>query len=317
MYYVILVFMLFFTLFYKQEVIKEIKYVNRKTSAIETEKVAGEAYLKWLYYNPFGKIAVKTIIKNKFLSEYYGEKMDMPDSKYKIPEFVDKFKIDLNESEKQYFDSFNDFFIRKLKPEVRVIDQSENSLVSPADGKILAFENLEETDSFFVKGKKFDIKKFFDGNEIYKKYEKGTMLIVRLCPTDYHRYHFPVEGYVKNDIKINGDYFSVSPYAVKHNIEIYFNNKRSYSLIDTENFGDVVMAEIGATMVGTIIQTYKENTFVKKGQEKGYFKFGGSTVILFFEKGKVKIDSDILENSKKGLETQIHMGEKIGEEVGN
>ena len=137
------------------------------------------------------------------------------------------------------------------------------------------------------------------------------MLIIRLCPTDYHRYHFPVDGFVKNDIKIQGDYFSVSPYAVKQNIDIYFNNKRSYSEIDTENTGTVVMAEIGATMVGSIIQTFKENSPIKKGEEKGYFEFGGSTVILFFEKDKITIDEDILENSKKGLETQIFMGEKI------
>nr|MBP6282273.1 phosphatidylserine decarboxylase [Leptotrichiaceae bacterium] len=121
----------------------------------------------------------------------------------------------------------------------------------------------------------------------------------------------PVDGFVKNDIKIQGDYLSVSPYAVKQNIDIYFNNKRSYSEIDTENIGTVVMAEIGATMVGSIIQTFKENSPIKKGEEKGYFEFGGSTVILFFEKDKISIDEDILENSKKGLETQVFMGEKI------
>ena len=137
------------------------------------------------------------------------------------------------------------------------------------------------------------------------------MLIIRLCPTDYHRYHFPIDGFVKNDIKIQGDYLSVSPYAVKQNIDIYFNNKRSYSEMDTDNTGTVVMAEIGATMVGSIIQTFKENSPIKKGEEKGYFEFGGSTVILFFEKDKISIDEDILENSKKGLETQVFMGEKI------
>ena len=137
------------------------------------------------------------------------------------------------------------------------------------------------------------------------------MLIIRLCPTDYHRYHFPIDGFVKNDIKIQGDYLSVSPYAVKQNIDIYFNNKRSYSEMDTDNTGTVVMAEIGATMVGSIIQTFEENSPIKKGEEKGYFEFGGSTVILFFEKDKISIDEDILENSKKGFETQVFMGEKI------
>lgn len=308
---VIIAFLAYFV-FYKKELIKEIKYVNRKTGTIEIEKVAGESYLKWLYYNPVGKLAVKTIVKNKFLSEYYGRQMDKEESKYKIPDFVVKFDINLDESEKKYFDSFNDFFVRKLKPEARPIDISMNSVVSPADGKILAFPDLKETDNFFVKGKEFDLKKFFQGKDIYKKFEKGTMIIVRLCPTDYHRYHFPVDGFVKNDIKIDGDYLSVSPYAVKQNIDIYFNNKRSYAEIETKESGTVVMAEIGATMVGSILQTFTENSKIVKGQEKGYFEFGGSTVILFFEKDKIKVDGDILNNSKNGLETQIYMGEKIG-----
>ena len=217
----------------------------------------------------------------------------------------------MEESEKQYFDSFNDFFVRKLKPEARPVNTEKNSITSPADGKIIAFPNLKETDNFFVKGKQFDIKKFFENEDIYKKYENGPMLIIRLCLTDYHRYHFPVDGFVKNDIKIQGDYLSVSPYAVKQNIDIYFNNKRSYSEIDTENIGTVVMAEIGATMVGSINQTFEENSPIKKGEEKGYFEFGGSTVILFFEKDKITIDEDILENSNKGFETQVFMGEKI------
>ena len=120
--YIIVILLLFFAVFYKQEVIKEIKYVNRQTGKIEVEKVAGEAYLKWLYYNPLGEISAKTIVKNKFLSEYYGKQMDKPESKFKIPEFINNFDINLEESEKQYFDSFNDFFVRKLKPEARPVN---------------------------------------------------------------------------------------------------------------------------------------------------------------------------------------------------
>lgn len=308
----IIAIVIIIAIFYKQELIKEIKFVNRKTGQIEKEKVAGEAYLKWLYYNPIGKLATKTIIKNRFLSEYYGKKMKSSDSKFNIPTFVDKFGINLEESQEQYFDSFNDFFIRKLKPEARPIDKAHNSLVSPADGKILAFQNINDTTSFFAKGKQFDLKSFFEGKDIYKDFSDGTMLIIRLCPTDYHRYHFPVDGFVGEDIKIDGEYLSVSPYAVKQNIDIYFNNKRAYLVIKSDLFGKVVMAEIGATMVGSIIQTYKENSSVKKGDEKGYFEFGGSTTILFFEKNMVKIDEDILTNSKNGLETSVLMGEKIG-----
>lgn len=309
--YIILIIVIFL-IFYKNQVIKEIKFVNRRTGQIEIEKVAGEGYLKWLYYNPIGKIATKTIVKNRFLSELYGKKMKDKKSRFKVPKFVEEYNINMEESQEQYFDSFNDFFIRKLKPEARPIDNNPDSLSSPADGKILAFENLKETTSFFIKGREFSLEKFFQGKQIYKNFLEGTMLIIRLCPTDYHRYHFPCDGIAYEDIKIEGDYYSVSPYAVKQNIDIYFNNKRSYCLIETKKFGNVVMAEIGATMVGSIVQTYRENSKVYKGQEKGYFEFGGSTTILFFEKGKVHIDKDILENTKKGLETQVFMGEKIG-----
>jgi len=113
--------------------------------------------------------------------------------------------------------------------------------------------------------------------------------------------------------KINGYYYSVSPYAIKDNFKIFCDNKREITTLETENYGDVIISEIGATMVGGIEQTYIPNRDVKKGEEKGYFTFGGSSVLLLFEPGKIKIDNDILENTKKGYETKVSMGEKIGE----
>jgi phosphatidylserine decarboxylase len=303
---------IYFIFIYKNSVIEKIEYIDRKTGEIRVEKVPGEGYLKWLYYNPFGKITAKTIVANKFLSEYYGTKMKSPSSKNKVNEFITNFGININESQKKDFESFNDFFIRKLTENARPIALESDSVASPADGKILAFENLKDTETFFIKGKEFDLRKFFLGNDIYKKYENGTLLIVRLCPADYHRYHFPVDGLAKKSVDIGGDFLSVSPYAVKQNIDIYFNNKRSYNEIETEKSGTVIMAEIGATMVGSIIPTFKENSNVSKGDEKGYFEFGGSTVILLFEKGKINIDEDIFLNTKKGYETSVLMGEKIG-----
>ncbi len=154
------------------------------------------------------------------------------------------------------------------------------------------------------------MEEFFANEKLAKKYEDGTFVIFRLAPADYHRFHFPVDGKVGVNNKIRGDYCSVSTHAIKRNFRIFCENKREYSIITTENFGDVVMVEVGATMVG-IVQTFKENSFIKKGDEKGYFLFGGSTCILVFEKDKVKIDEDILENTKKQLETRIYMGEKF------
>jgi phosphatidylserine decarboxylase len=182
-------------------------------------------------------------------------------------------------------------------------------VVSPADGKLLAYSDIQNQD-FIVKGFKFNIGDYFDKQDLINRYKDGSLMIIRLCPTDYHRYHFPVNGRVVEDAMINGDYYSVSPIALKKKIELLVMNKRSYCEIESREFGKVVMSEVAATMVGTMVNTYQGNEIVK-GQERGYFKFGGSTVILFFEKDRIKIDADLLKNTAMGLETEVKMGSRI------
>jgi len=145
---------------------------------------------------------------------------------------------------------------------------------------------------------------------LYKTFKEGSLIIVRLCPTDYHRFHFPASGTVISHRKIEGDLYSVSPIALRKKIELLCLNKREITLINTPEFGKIIYSEVGATMVGSIIQTYTHNK-VNKAQEKGYFKFGGSTVVLIFEKNKIKIDKDFLENTQNGLETAVLMGNQI------
>ena len=294
---------------------KKINYIERSTGELLEEKIPGEKYLKFLYYNPLGKLSLNLLVKRKFLSEFYGRKMDSPNSKDKIASFVENYNINMNESEKNIEDfiSFNDFFYRKLKTGSRKIDYNSNVLASPSDGKILAFENINQLDEYFVKGDIFSLKEFFQNDELAKIYEGGTFLIIRLAPVDYHRFHFPAGGTISESKLIGGRYFSVSTLAVKENIKIFLENKREYSILETEEFGKIALFEIGASMVGGIKQSYKANTFVDKGDEKGYFYFGGSTCILVFEKDKIKIDEDILKNTSNSLETKIYMGEKIGE----
>ena len=286
-----------------------IKYVDRQTGEIKIEKVAGEKWLVWLYTNPVGELSLHSLVKRKFVSSYYGEMMDSPKSIDKIEPFVEEFDIDLSIAQKQEFSSFNDFFVRKLKKEARTIIRDSNVVVSPADGKILAYADINNQD-FIVKGYKFDVKEFLEDAALAEKYKNGSLIIARLCPTDYHRYHFPISGKVSSAIEIDGDYYSVNPIAVKKIIEVFCINKREYITISTREFGDVIMAEVGATMVGSIIQTYKSDIAVK-GEEKGYFKFGGSSVLLLFEKGKIRIDDDLLINTQNNLETEVKMGERI------
>lgn len=296
----------------------KIKYIERKTGEIKVEKVPGEKYLKFLYYNPLGELPLNLVVKKKFLTEYYGKQMDKPESVKKIPSFIEAADINISEAKKKVeeFTSFNDFFYRELKNGARPIDFSQDVLTSPADGKILVFEDLEKEKEFYIKGDRFTLEEFFANKELAEKYRDGVFMIVRLAPIDYHRFHFPTDGVISKSKLVDGVYYSVSTHAIKKNFRILCENKREYSILKTERFGDIAMFEVGATMVGGIKQTYSPDTTVKKGDEKGYFYFGGSTCVLVFEKGKVHIDRDLVENSKKGIETKVYMGEKIGVALG-
>jgi len=287
-----------------------IQYVERESGLLKTEKVAGEKWLVWLYNNPVGEASLWGLAKRKVVSSIYGDMMDCPSSAEKIGPFVEEFNIDLGIAQKQQFSTFNDFFTRKLKRDARLVDTNSNIVVSPADGKVLAYSNIINSD-FIVKGYQFDVYSFLEDSALARKYHDGSLLIVRLAPNDYHRFHFPVDGSVSPIVRITGDYYSVNPIALHKMAEIFCLNKREFVVISNQQFGDVIMAEVGATMVGSIIQTYNGNK-VTKGEEKGFFKFGGSTVVLLFEKGKIHIDKDLLMNTSKNLETTVKVGERIG-----
>lgn len=291
----------------------EIKFIDRKTGEIQSENPPAEGLLNFLYQNPIGKWTLLPLVKRKFISALYGKRMDAPKSTEKIQGFVDELKIDMTESQKSIdeFTSFNDFFYRKLKPEARPIGEG---FVSPGDGRLLAFEDVSEVHNFFIKGREFTLKDFLADDELTKRFESSSMIILRLAPNDYHRFHFPCDGTPAEIKPIKGSYFSVSPYALAGNFtKVFCENKREICLLDSPKFGEIALVPIGATMVGSIIETYEPNQVIAKGDEMGYFAFGGSTVVLLFDKNKIKIDSDLLENTKNKMETFVKMGEKIGE----
>jgi phosphatidylserine decarboxylase len=288
-----------------------IRYIDRASGEERIEKVPGEYWLNWLYNNPVGELSLNAFVKRKALSEWYGNRMDLPESADKIASFVEDYEIDLSEAQKQEFRSFNDFFYRKLKPKSRPFNKDSNIVISPADGKALAYENVDSQD-FIVKGYRFNLYDYLGDSLLAKQFAGGSLIIIRLCPTDYHRFHFPLSGEIKIKTQIEGDYFSVSPIAISKKVKLFCMNKREYVILENKEFGDLIISEVGATMVGSIIQTYASD-IVEKGEEKGYFKFGGSTLILIFEKGSLVIDSDLLNNTKNGIETAVKMGERIGE----
>jgi phosphatidylserine decarboxylase len=289
-----------------------IHYYERESGQLKTEKVAGEKWLVWLYNNPIGEVTLWTLAKRKLVSTLYGAMMDHTYSAKKIQPFIEDFDIDMSIAQKQEFKSFNDFFTRKLKDAARPITSSSTIVVSPADGKILAYADSSNAD-FIIKGFRFDVFSFLDNPELAEKYQDGSVLIIRLAPADYHRFHFPVSGNASSSKKIEGSYYSVNPIALRKKAEIFCLNKREYTIISNSLFGDVIMVEVGATMVGSIQQTFKGSS-VNKGEEKGLFKFGGSTVVLLFEKNKIQMDEDLVTNTSNGYETTVKMGERIGEE---
>lgn len=291
----------------------QIKYINRKTGEIQMETPPAEGLLNFLYNSPFGKMAILPFAKRKIISEIYGRRMNKPSSTDKIRDFVGELNIDMSESQKSIddFTSFNDFFYRKLKPEARPI---EDGFVSPGDGRLLAFENISEVQTFFVKGEEFTLTSFLNDATLAEKYENASLLILRLAPNDYHRFHFPYSGIPSETTRIKGSYYSVSPYALANNFaRVFCENKREFCILRTVEKGDILLAPIGATMVGSILETYEPQQEVKKGDEMGYFAFGGSTIVALIDRKRFKIDTDILKNTKDQMETFVKMGEKIGE----
>lgn len=292
-----------------------IQVYNRQTNKYDTEDVAGEGYIKWAYESPIGKSFVELFIKRKLFSRLYGNYCDSKLSVKKIPSFIKNFNIDMDicATNPSTFKSFNDFFVRELTKESRPINKDKNILISPGDGRLLAYTNISINDLVQVKGINYSLSELLQDNEVAKEYEDGTCLVLRLCPTDYHRLHFIDNGIAEKSNIVKGNYYSVNPTALERIPKLYCQNKREWSIFHSENFGDIIHVEVGATCVGSIIQSYEPNKKVSKGDEKSYFKFGGSTTILFFKPNTVTIDDDILIQSSFGFETKVIMGEKIGE----
>lgn len=291
-----------------------IQIYDRTTKSYEEELIAGKKYIEWTYESPVGKKVTELIAKRKIFSKLYGMYCDTKFSAKKINSFIKDFNIDMNLSQKKIneFTSFNDFFIRELTSAARPVNQASNVLISPGDGRITAYENIDLEHLVQIKGLTYSLRELINDDSIAEKYSNGVCIILRLCPTDYHRFHFVDSGIPSKTTKIKGHYYSVNPIALKNIPKLYCENKREWSILKSDNFGNILTIEVGATCVGTIIQTYTPDKHVNKGDEKGYFKFGGSTTILFFEKDTVKIDSDILEQSKLGFECKVNCGEQIG-----
>jgi phosphatidylserine decarboxylase len=291
-----------------------IRFYDRYDQATKTEKVYGERWLRVAYDNPVGRLAVWLFIRRRFFSWYYGWRMKRRASNMLIFKFIADYDVDTREFAKSPFDfkTFNEFFHRALKPESRPIAQGNGVAVLPADGRHLAFPDVGRAPGFYVKGSKFTLEDLLGDRKLAARFAGGSMLISRLCPSDYHRFHFPVSGIPSEPRLIRGSLFSVSPIALRRNILYLVRNKRLVTLIEAPEFGTVAMIEVGATNVGSIVETFQAGQAVVKGEEKGLFSFGGSCVITLFTEGRILFDADLVSQSAKFQETYARMGDRLG-----
>ncbi|NBX17276.1 MAG: phosphatidylserine decarboxylase [Proteobacteria bacterium] len=297
---------------------KQIEVVNRKTGDTFVEKVYGDDVMKVFYGHPVGLAVTSRMLTSRVLSNVYGAYNDSAASKHKIEDFVQALDIDVAECSKDLVEyvSFNDFFARKLRVGAREVTQSEKGVASPGDGRLLVFPKITETTLSYVKWAPIHLFDLFNkSQELADKFRDGACAVLRLCPSDYHRFHFPISGKVGITKTVPGLLHSVSPYALEQGLPVYCMNKRTICELKNNDMGTVLLMEVGAMFVGSIVQTYRAGTQVQRGDEKGYFKFGGSTCVLFFEKNSIAFDPDLQSNSEKGLETLVKMGEQIGVSV--
>lgn len=297
----------------------EIKYFNRVTGQPEIEKVYGDAFIKFLYTSVAGQ-RVGTVFTNKYFSKIYGAVQDLPQSHKKVRPFIEKFNIPIDEYEpgtrpsldvRDSYRTFNEFFIRRFKLGKRPFVAEPDRMPAFAEARYVGFEAINEKGLYPVKGHFLKAKDLIGNDQVSKIFEGGPLLIARLCPVDYHRYHYPDNGRVLDNFRVPGAYDSVNPLALRYKNQIFIKNERHVSILQTENFGRLAYIEVGAICVGKIVQSHRWDKPFLRGEEKGYFLFGGSTVVLLGEKGAWKPSQDIITNTEKGMETYLQLGTEV------
>lgn len=247
----------------------------------------------------------------KNMSYKQGRKYDDPTSAREIRSFINFHQLDMSEVRKpiEDFKNFNEFFYRQLKPDARPCSAPSNTkiIVSPADCRSVVFNTLTEATKIWVKGREFSVDRLL-GNaypQDAKRYVNGAMGIFRLAPQDYHRFHIPVDGIMDKPKLIEGEYYTVNPMAIRSALDVYSENIRYVVPIDSVSHGRVMVICVGAMMVGSTVITRGQGEEVHRAEELGYFKFGGSTILLLFEQGVMRFDDDLVDNSNGALETLV------------
>ena len=289
-----------------------VQYVDRQTGHVHRETVLGEGAIRWAYQSLSGQVCSPLLFGSSVLSRMAGWYCNSRWSQKKIARTIEDLGIDPSEFAQaaDSYRNFNDFFTRRLKAEARPYSNESQDLISPADGRILVYTNCDDQSAVKVKGVAGPLTTLL-GRPL-NQFVGGDVVVVRLCPADYHRYHFPFTAQVTDRYRLKGAYHSVNPLALDLKPNLFCRNKRAVTLLKSDEFGQVAFIEVGAFGVAGIHDTYQGNT-VARMDEKGYFDFGGSTVVLVFEPGRIDFDDDLLANSERGMETLVKVGEHIGQ----
>ncbi|KAF1846900.1 uncharacterized protein K460DRAFT_392378 [Cucurbitaria berberidis CBS 394.84] len=295
---------------------------DRLTGQINEERMSVYVRLgirllyKGLKANNMEKKRIRKLLKS--LSIKQGKKYDDPASVAEIAPFIAFHQLNMNEVllPTEQFKSFNEFFYRALKPDARPCSAPEDPrvIVSPADCRSVVFNSIDSAQTIWVKGREFTVERLLGDAypEDAKRYHGGSLGIFRLAPQDYHRFHIPVDGVLDEPKLIEGEYYTVNPMAIRSSLDVYGENIRVLCPIDSVTHGRVMVICVGAMMVGSTVITRKKGDQVKRAEELGYFKFGGSTLLVLFEPGQMRYDDDLVDNSKSALETLVRVGMSIG-----
>ncbi|MGM9877324.1 MAG: phosphatidylserine decarboxylase [Bacilli bacterium] len=283
------------------------KYISRQRNS-DVDIVSQSPWtLDFLYSNAITRILLRPFITKTF-SNLVALYMNSSLSKHRIKKFIDKNDINIYEYDDKNYTSYNDFFTRKVISTKRPINARSDILISPCDSKLLAYKITDDL-CLNIKNSYYSINTIID-NDIIDEYRDGLALVFRLSTDNYHRYCYIDNGSKGKNNHINGVYHTVQPISLKH-YNFYKTNTREWTILNTSNFGKVIQIEVGALCIGRIKNNHETYIF-KKGEEKGYFEFGGSTIVLLFKKNTIKLDDDIVRNSQENIETIVKYGQRIG-----
>lgn len=299
----------------------EITVIDRATGQQRREVVLGEGLLRLAYTSPAAGLFQAILFRHSLCSRLLGWYADSRLSRHRVAPTVDRLGIDMADYAVPNggYHSFNDFFARRLKPGRRPFPPDPDTVCSPADCRILVFPESDRTAPLPVKGLLFTAAELLGSGARAAahsaRFAGGAAVVARLCPADYHRFHFPFDGSAVDSWEVPGRYDSVNPLALARGARPFARNKRIVTVLRNPRIGDVAFVEVGAFGVGAIHQTHQGTRFAKM-DEKGFFSFGGSTIVLVFQPKRFQPDPDLAANSAVGTETLVKAGERIGSAAG-